>query len=39
MADETFGGMTPKANLAWVPIALSTLASMELAWSGVVDPD
>jgi hypothetical protein len=31
MADDNFGGMTPKGNVAWVPTALSALATMELA--------
>jgi len=39
MADDNFRGMIPKANVAWVPTALSALATMELVRSGAVDPD
>jgi hypothetical protein len=39
MADDNFGGMTPKGNVAWVPTALSALVTMELVRSGSVDPD
>jgi hypothetical protein len=31
MADENFGGMTRKGKVAWVPTALSALATMKLA--------
>ena len=31
MADDNFGGMTLNGNVAWVPTALSALATMELA--------
>jgi len=31
MADDNFGGMTPKGNVPWVHTALTDLATMELA--------